>query len=137
MLRRTSGVRSASCSLRKASSRPASSSLRSRSRLRPTGCGARSSSSAATSLVPTWRSPRRAVRPRAEDRARLRYGPLGRDRPAPSATGWREKEFENNVVSLVPTKLTALEAVSEQDPQLELLKSENRRLQDEIERLRG
>jgi len=27
--------------------------------------------------------------------------------------------------------------VSEQDPQLELLKSENRRLQDEIERLRG
>jgi hypothetical protein len=49
----------------------------------------------------------------------------------------RADELEDNVVSLEPVKLTALEAVPEQDPQLDGLKSENRRLQDEIERLRG
>jgi hypothetical protein len=49
----------------------------------------------------------------------------------------RADEAEDNVVSLEPVKLTALEVVSEQDPQLDRLRSENRRLQDEIERLRG
>lgn len=48
-----------------------------------------------------------------------------------------DDEGENNVVTLEPVKLTALEAVPEQDPQLDRLKSENHRLQDEIERLRG
>jgi hypothetical protein len=46
-------------------------------------------------------------------------------------------EREDNVVSLEPVKLTAVEAVPEQDPQLDRLKSENSRLQDEIEGLRG
>jgi hypothetical protein len=46
----------------------------------------------------------------------------------------RPDEDENNVVQLEPAKLT-LEAVPDQDPQLEQLKSENYRLQDEIERL--
>jgi hypothetical protein len=45
-------------------------------------------------------------------------------------------EGEDNVVELEPVKLT-LEAVPDPDPQLERLKSENRRLQDEIERLHG
>jgi hypothetical protein len=49
----------------------------------------------------------------------------------------RADEPDDNVVSLEPVKLTALEAVPEQDPQLDRLKSENRRLQDEIERLHG
>jgi hypothetical protein len=44
---------------------------------------------------------------------------------------------EDNVVSLEPVKLTALEIVPEQDSQLDRLKSENSRLLDEIERLRG
>jgi hypothetical protein len=44
---------------------------------------------------------------------------------------------EDNVVQLEPVKLTALESVPEPDPQLDRLKSENLRLQGEIERLRG
>ncbi|MDQ2909698.1 MAG: hypothetical protein M3R39_01550 [Actinomycetota bacterium] len=47
------------------------------------------------------------------------------------------EEDEDNVVQLEPVKLTSLEAVPDADPQLEGLKSENRRLQDEIERLRS
>jgi hypothetical protein len=47
-----------------------------------------------------------------------------------------EEEGGDNVVQLEPAKLT-LEAVPDEDPQLEQLKSENRRLQDEIERLYG
>jgi hypothetical protein len=49
----------------------------------------------------------------------------------------RPDEDGDNVVQLEPVKLTALEAVSDPDPQLDRLKSENLRLQDEIERLRG
>lgn len=45
-------------------------------------------------------------------------------------------EDEGNVVQLEPVKLT-LEAVPEPDPQLDWLKSENLRLQGEIERLHG
>jgi hypothetical protein len=48
-----------------------------------------------------------------------------------------EDEGDDNVVLLEPVKLPALEAVPDPDPQLERLKSENRRLQDEIERLHG
>ena len=48
----------------------------------------------------------------------------------------RADEDGDNVVQLEPAK-TALEAVPDQDPQVEQLKSENRRLQDEIERLHG
>jgi hypothetical protein len=48
-----------------------------------------------------------------------------------------EEEGEDNVVQLEPAKLPALEAVPDAEPQLERLKSENRQLQDEIERLRG
>jgi hypothetical protein len=48
-----------------------------------------------------------------------------------------EDEGGDNVVQLGPAKLAALEAVPEPDPQLDRLKSENFRLQDEIERLRG
>jgi hypothetical protein len=48
-----------------------------------------------------------------------------------------EAEGGDNVVQLEPVKLTALEAVSNPDPQLERLTSENHRLQDEIERLRA
>jgi hypothetical protein len=48
-----------------------------------------------------------------------------------------EEDDEDNVVQLEPIKLPALEVVPDQDSQLELLKVENRRLQDEIERLRG
>jgi hypothetical protein len=48
-----------------------------------------------------------------------------------------EAEDGDNVVQLEPAKLTALEAVSDPDPELERLTSENHRLQDEIERLRG
>jgi hypothetical protein len=44
---------------------------------------------------------------------------------------------ENNVVQLEPVKLPVLEAVPGGDVQLDELRSENRRLQDEIERLRG
>ena len=46
-------------------------------------------------------------------------------------------EDEDNVVQLEPVKLTALESVSDPDPQLHRLKSENLRLQEEIERLHG
>lgn len=46
-------------------------------------------------------------------------------------------EDEDNVVQLEPVKLTALESVTEPDPQLDRLKSENLRLQGEIERLHG
>jgi hypothetical protein len=46
-------------------------------------------------------------------------------------------EDEDNVVQLEPVKLTALESVSDPDPQLHRLKSENLRLQSEIERLHG
>jgi hypothetical protein len=49
----------------------------------------------------------------------------------------RTEGAEDNVVSLEPVKLAALEAVPEPDSQLDRLKSENHRLQDEIERLRG
>ena len=46
-------------------------------------------------------------------------------------------EDGDNVVQLEPVKLTALVSVSEPDPQLDRLKSENLRLQSEIERLHG
>jgi hypothetical protein len=49
----------------------------------------------------------------------------------------RPDEDGDNVVQLEPVKLTALEAVSDPDPQLDRLRSENLRLQDEIERLQG
>jgi hypothetical protein len=49
----------------------------------------------------------------------------------------RGDEPDDNVVSLDPVKLTALEVVPEEDSQLDLLRSENSRLQDEIERLRS
>ena len=47
-----------------------------------------------------------------------------------------EDPGEDNVVQLEPVKLTALESVPEPDPELDRLKSENLRLQGEIERLR-
>ncbi len=47
------------------------------------------------------------------------------------------EEDEDNVFQLEPLKVPSLEAVPDPDPQLEGLKSENRRLQDEIERLRS
>ena len=49
----------------------------------------------------------------------------------------RPDENGDNVVQFEPVKLTALEAVSDPDPQLDRLRSENLRLQDEIERLHG
>lgn len=49
----------------------------------------------------------------------------------------RGHEDEDNVVQLEPVKLPALEAVPDRDPQLDQLEAENRRLQQEIERLRS
>ena len=49
----------------------------------------------------------------------------------------RPDEDGDNVVQLEPVKLTALESPSDPDPQLDRLRSENLRLQDEIERLHG
>jgi hypothetical protein len=43
----------------------------------------------------------------------------------------------DNVVKLEPVKLSPVEVVPDLDPALERLESENRRLQDEIERLHG
>ena len=48
-----------------------------------------------------------------------------------------EDENTDNVVQLEPAKLTALETVPEPDHHLDRLKSENLRLQSEIERLQG
>jgi hypothetical protein len=59
------------------------------------------------------------------------------DRRHRQGRGQEEEDGEDNVVQLEPVKMPALEAVPDAEPQLERLKSENRRLQDEIERLRG
>jgi hypothetical protein len=50
----------------------------------------------------------------------------GRDLPEPD---------EDNVVKLEPVKLSPVEVVPDPDPELDRLESENRRLQEEIERL--
>jgi hypothetical protein len=44
---------------------------------------------------------------------------------------------EENVVQLEPVKAPQLEAVPDPDPEVDRLRAENRRLQDEIERLRS
>jgi hypothetical protein len=49
----------------------------------------------------------------------------------------RGRPSGDNVVTLEPVKLPILEAVPDPDPELGRLEAENRRLQDEIERLRG
>jgi hypothetical protein len=48
-----------------------------------------------------------------------------------------EAREEANVVRLEPVKPPVLEAVPDPDPELDRLQAENRKLQDEIERLRG
>jgi hypothetical protein len=54
------------------------------------------------------------------------------------AEGESEGEGEDNVVQLEPVKLAAVVAPEPKpDPQLDRLRAENRRLQDEIEHLRG
>jgi hypothetical protein len=47
----------------------------------------------------------------------------------------RDRADTENVVTLEPVKLPLLQAVPDADPKLERLEAENRRLQDEIERL--
>ena len=55
---------------------------------------------------------------------------MGRGRPEPEAP-------EDNVVALEPPRPPVLEAVPDPEPELERLETENRRLGDELERLRG